>query len=61
MKLSYGRTQDDFKSAFRISSGLLVFGFLVLILRLWHLQILNGEKWLSFSEENRIKTEEIRN
>jgi penicillin-binding protein 2 len=55
MKLSVGRTQDDFRRAFRTSSILMISVFVVLTIRVWHLQILNGEKWLSFSQANQIK------
>jgi len=59
MKLSYGRTQEDFKNTFRISLVLLICIFLVLATRIWHLQIYNGEKWFAFSEANRIKLKKI--
>lgn len=59
MKLSYGRTQEDFKSTFRWTLFFLLFVFSVLVFRVWHLQIYNGEKWFAFSEANRIKLKTI--
>lgn len=59
MKLSYGKSQDDFRRPFHISSAILLILFAVLVFRLWHLQILNGQKWFAFSEENRITLKTI--
>jgi penicillin-binding protein 2 len=38
---------------------IVVFSFLILIARLWYLQVLNGEKWLKFAESNRIEIKRI--
>jgi penicillin-binding protein 2 len=59
IRVSQSKTQDEYRRQFFFISLVVVFSFLVLIARLWYLQILNGEKWLRFSESNRIEAKRI--
>jgi len=59
IRVSQSKTQDEYRRQFFYISLVVVFSFLVLTARLWYLQILNGEKWLRFSESNRIEAKRI--
>lgn len=59
IRVSQSKTQDEYRRQFFFISLVVVASFLVLAMRLWYLQILNGEKWLRFSESNRIEAKRI--
>jgi penicillin-binding protein 2 len=59
IRVSQSKTQDEYRRQFFFISLVVVASFFVLALRLWYLQILNGEKWLRFSESNRIEARRI--
>jgi penicillin-binding protein 2 len=59
IRVSQSKTQDEYRRQFFFISLIVVFSFLVLTVRLWYLQVLNGEKWLRFSESNRIEAKRI--
>ena len=59
MRVSQSKTQDEYRRQFLHISLVVVFSFFILGLRLWYLQILNGEKWLRFAESNRIEVKRI--
>ncbi len=59
IRVSQSKTQDDYRRQFFFISLIVVFSFLILIARLWYLQVLNGEKWLKFAESNRIEIKRI--
>lgn len=59
IRVSQSKTQDEYRRQFFFISLVVVFSFLILAARLWYLQILNGEKWLRFSESNRIEARRI--
>lgn len=62
-KRPYRKTYDwnkEFEKRLRFSVGMFAFVFLILVLRLWFLQIVNHEYYVKLSEENRLKIEKIR-
>ena len=59
MRVSQSKTQDEYRRQFFYISLVVVFSFLILAMRLWYLQIMNGEKWLRFAESNRIEAKRI--
>ncbi|MEZ4846452.1 MAG: hypothetical protein R2877_05780 [Bdellovibrionota bacterium] len=59
IRVSQSKTQDELRRQFFFISLVVVASFFILALRLWYLQILHGEKWLRFSESNRIEARRI--
>ena len=59
IRVSQSKTQDEYRRQFFFISLVVVGSFCILAMRLWYLQILNGEKWLRFSESNRIEAKRI--
>lgn len=59
IRVSQSKTQDEYRRQFFFISLVVVASFVILAFRLWYLQILHGEKWLRFSESNRIEAKRI--
>lgn len=59
IRVSQSKTQEEYRRQFFYISIIVVFSFFILAVRLWYLQILNGEKWLRFAESNRIEAKRI--
>jgi penicillin-binding protein 2 len=49
----------SFQKQFLILAGFVLFVLLLYVLRLWHLQVLEGAKYRYYSENNRIRLEDI--
>ncbi|MCB0327049.1 MAG: penicillin-binding protein 2 [Bdellovibrionales bacterium] len=59
IRLSEPKSKEEFREQLFKASYFVIFLFLVLLSRVWFLQIVEGEKWRQFSEANRIKLKEI--
>lgn len=59
MNLSEQSAREYFQS--RVSTWVVLFTvlFIILTVRMWHLQVFNGERWRTFSEANRIEIKNI--
>lgn len=51
--------QEEYRSRFVWSAIVILVMFGLLLGRVWHLQIFNGQKWRAFSEANRIEIKRI--
>lgn len=59
MRVSQSKTQDEYRRQFFYISLVVILSFFILSMRLWYLQIINGEKWLRFAESNRIEAKRL--
>jgi penicillin-binding protein 2 len=53
---SHSNPNEETRRRLRVLMAALVLGFIVLLLRLWYLQVIEGERFATLSESNRIRS-----
>ncbi|MEZ4705066.1 MAG: penicillin-binding protein 2 [Bdellovibrionota bacterium] len=59
IRLGEPKTKDEFREQLFKASYFVIFLFLILLGRVWFLQVLEGDKWQKFAQANRIKLKNI--